>query len=280
MNARVAPEKGENAAGARGQPALAFEKWQGLGNDFVIVEAAPQLDDQLVRRICDRRYGVGADGILIVSGLDGGEPRMIVRNADGSRPEMCGNGIRCVAGMWAHRGGAGSRVVIATDSGPRVCEIERRGDGSFLIGVDMGMGRLGGVLDVTIDGRVHRFERANLGNPHAITFEPYEQAQIDQVGPLVSRAEAGGTNVEFCSGDERRIRVTVWERGVGRTLACGTGACAVALAACATGRARFDQPVEVELPGGVLTVTVEGGSQRVSMRGPAERVFAGEVVIA
>jgi diaminopimelate epimerase len=259
--------------------AVPFEKWEGLGNDFVLMPAA-DLDDAAVARICDRRRGVGADGVLLVSGIDGGEPAMVVRNADGGRPEMCGNGIRCVAGMLALRGEEVSRLTIRTDSGPKECGVVQLAGEQVDVTVDMGTGRIDGDLVVEVDGRAHRFARVDVGNPHAVTFEPYDDAAVDRVGPAVSIAPPAGTNVEFCSVVGDRIRVVVWERGVGRTLACGTGACAVALLACETGRSAFDQPLEIELPGGVLTVVVGRAARRLVMRGPARRVFAGELVIA
>ncbi len=260
---------------------VVFEKWEGLGNDFVMLRDVPiAVDDALVRRLCDRRFGIGADGVLLVSGgSDGARPRMIVRNADGSRPEMCGNGLRCVAGSVA-MGGAPGRVVVATDAGDRACEVQVTGADSVEVRVDMGLARRGEDLRAVVGGREHRFHTVDMGNPHAVTFEDHEDALLDVLGPAVSVLPPGGTNVELCRSMGGRIAVAVWERGVGRTLACGTGACAVAVVACETGRARFDAPVTVALPGGALEITVAAGSLAVEMRGPAHRVFSGEVVIA
>jgi diaminopimelate epimerase len=258
---------------------VAFEKWEGLGNDFVLLEASGlDLDDAAVQRLCDRRFGVGADGVLLVTGTDAGAARMIVRNADGSRPEMCGNGLRCVA---AHllRGGD-TRIGVATDAGPRVCEVRPAGDDRFDVTVEMGAARRGDDLVAVVDGREHRFLTMDLGNPHAVTFEAYDDRALDILGPRVAALPPGGTNVELCRDEGGRIAVTVWERGVGRTLACGTGACAVAAAACDTGRARFGVPIRVALPGGELEITVAPGTRAVRMRGPARRVFSGEVVVA
>ena len=146
----------------------------------------------------------------------------------------------------------------------------------------MGTATIGEEIRVAIDGREHRFLMVDVGNPHAITFEPYEQDAIDRIGPLVATSQPGGTNVEFCrvlSGStESRIEVIVWERGVGRTLACGTGACAVAAAACETKRASHGTPIVISLPGGDLEITVTAGRREMQMRGPARRVFTGEVV--
>jgi diaminopimelate epimerase len=259
-----------------------FEKWEGLGNDFVVLrDLGRALSDDEVRALCDRRFGIGADGVLLVE-TGGAAPRMIVRNADGSRPEMCGNGLRCVVGHLA-QSAAGGQLVVATDAGDKACRVIEGRDGAFEIDVDMGVARPGPDLVATLGGREHRFRTIDMGNPHAITFEAYDERAVDAIGPAVATLPSGGTNVEFCreerGGAAPRIAVVVWERGVGRTLACGTGACAVAAAACDTGRARFGAPVVVALPGGELAITVAPETRAVRMRGPARRVFTGEVVI-
>lgn len=259
-----------------------FEKWQGLGNDFAVFRAEDvNMPPELARRLCDRRFGIGADGVLLVS-TNAGRPRMIVYNADGSRPEMCGNGLRCVASHLAAHGHAQGEIVVATDAGDRACAIRALGPDQFEVTVGMGNARPGEDLVVNLAGVEHRFFWIDVGNPHAITFAPHTQAEIDRIGPAVAVTPPGGTNVEFCevSEAEALITVTVWERGVGRTLACGTGACAVAAAACETGRARFGAPIRVALPGGELEITVAPGSRALQMRGPARRVFSGEVVLA
>lgn len=266
---------------------VTFEKWEGLGNDFVIIELperALPFDAQKTQSLCDRHRGIGADGILYVD-HSGQYPHMIVSNADGSRPEMCGNGLRCVAAYLAQQVAKGQDVVnlvINTDAGEKRCVVER-GDRGYAVTVDMGVARQTEPLHVTIAGQPQAFTMIDIGNPHAITFEPgYTQSDIDIVGPLVATSIPGGTNVEFChidtSGVRPRIDVTVWERGVGRTLACGTGACAVAAAACDMQAILFDQPVDVVLPGGILEITV-APTRQVRMRGPARCVFRGEVVV-
>ena len=233
-----------------------------------------------MKRLCDRRFGVGGDGVLLVevSGLD--VPRMIVRNADGSRPEMCGNGLRCVAGHIAFDGVNPAPLVIATDAGEKTCEVRATGEDSVEVVVDMGVARPGPDLVAVVGGREHRFLIVDMGNPHAISFADHDDDALSTLGPAVARLPPGGTNVELCRKREDRIEVAVWERGVGPTLACGTGACAVAAAACDTGRASFGAPIAVALPGGALEITVATGTRAVRMRGPARRVFSGEVVIA
>lgn len=257
---------------------ICFEKWEGLGNDFILVDdPSVTIGPEAARVLCDRHFGVGADGVLVV---DRQRPvaRMIVWNADGSRPEMCGNGLRCVAGYLAPKE-RGLALTIATDSGDKHCNVAA-GSNDFYVTVDMGAARMNGEIACTVDGAEHRFVNVDVGNPHAITFADYDEAAIDRVGPAVAVAPDGGTNVEFCRVQADRIVVVVWERGVGRTLACGTGACAVAAAACETGRAAFNAPIHVALPGGELIITVTEGTRAISMGGPARRVFTGEVVLA
>jgi diaminopimelate epimerase len=257
---------------------IRFEKWEGLGNDFLVVDdPSITIGPEAARVLCDRHFGVGADGVLVVDRRDP-VPRMIVWNADGSRPEMCGNGLRCVAGHLVAREG-GLAFTIATDAGEKHCSVATRSN-DYYVTIQMGAARSRGEITCTVDGAEHRFLDVDVGNPHAITFAPYDEAAIDRVGPAVAVAPEGGTNVEFCRVEADRIVVVVWERGVGRTLACGTGACAVAAAACDTGRAAFGAPIRVALPGGELLITVSEGTHELSMGGPARRVFTGEVVLA
>jgi diaminopimelate epimerase len=263
-----------------------FEKWEGLGNDFALIDdpsAAVGPDE--ARRLCDRRRGIGADGVLLVQ-REGGRPRMIVYNADGSRPEMCGNGLRCVAAHLVERDPRATSdtteraLDVITDAGDRHCLVRATAPALFEVTVEMGVARRLGDLVVPVGAREHRFLHVDVGNPHAISFDPFDDADVDRLGPAVSVAPPGGINVEFCRVNASGIAVTVWERGVGRTLACGTGACAVAAAACETGRAAFGRPIRVTLPGGPLEITVTEEARAIRMRGPARRVFSGEVGIA
>lgn len=283
-------------------PTVTFEKWEGLGNDFILVpchERFSAFDTKRTENLCDRHRGIGADGILYVT-MDTYWPGMSVYNADGSRAQMCGNGLRCVAAYIAQEYSADKEVVevvIDTAVGPKRCvaeqgiwrphvdfRLEKFGSPlpgtAYAVTVDMGIARQAEPLYVPIAGNTHVFTMIDMGNPHAITFDPaYTQSDIDVIGPLASTAFPGGTNVEFCridtSGPRPRIEVTVWERGVGRTLACGTGACAVVAAACDAQAIAFDQVVDVVLPGGILEITV-ASNREVRMRGPARRVFRGE----
>ncbi|MEJ7728456.1 MAG: diaminopimelate epimerase [Polyangiaceae bacterium] len=278
---------------------LRFEKWEGLGNDFLVVAADPDRlpNEAEIRWLCDRRRGVGGDGVLFVGQTASERPRMVVRNADGSRPEMCGNGVRCVA-AWLRPGGG--ELLIETDAGGRRCVVERQGQG-WEVAVDMGR-RFGEEITHPAAPGL-RFQQVDMGNPHAVSLgqEPdllpsLDRSEVswrslkgldellDRVGPALSAAPPSGCNVELCritgAGPQpSRIDVLVWERGVGRTQACGTGACAVAAAACRAGRARWGEPLVVGLPGGDLTITVAAGGEAVTMRGPARRAFEGEVAV-
>lgn len=249
---------------------IPFEKWEGLGNDFVLVnerDLPHVLTVEEVVRLCDRRRGIGADGVLVVGA---NPPSMIVRNADGSRSEMCGNGLRCVCGFLLGTGG-GMSMAVQTDAGDLGCDIERASDDEVIVEVAMGRATSVGTL---VDEGGRAFAQVDIGNPHAISFEPFEASTVDEIGPRLSRVPSRGTNVEFVRQHGESFEVVVWERGVGRTEACGTGACAVAFEACRIERASFERPIEVRLPGGALTITVSRSGD-VRMRGPARRVFRG-----
>jgi diaminopimelate epimerase len=258
-----------------------FSKYEGLGNDYIIVENLPdRLRPDAVRALCDRHFGVGADGIIAV-----GKPvspsaaaKVAVFNADGSYAETSGNGLRCVAVFLARREGCEQAdLTIETDAGSLCCKV--RGEQ-----VEIDMGRLveHGPVEVPFGGRVFDFVSMSIGNPHAITFDPVDPQEIDRVGSMVSGLPtfASGTNVEFARlADDGGIDLVVWERGVGRTLACGTGACATAAVACLEQKRPFGQPVTVRLPGGPLEVCVQKRPLSATMRGPARLVFEGEVGI-
>jgi diaminopimelate epimerase len=283
---------------------MRFAKYQGLGNDFLVVDlraadaatSAAAQDPDVVRGLCDRQFGVGGDGVLAVLPpvTASAIARMRVLNADGSEAEMCGNGIRCVVVELHDRGGvAASRMTIDTGAGPLACGIDAGG-----VTVAMGRPRLT-CAEIPVEGLASGerwIERAlpaagelrepwpvtcvSMGNPHAIAFvgsrdDAYRLAT--QLGPAVERHPAfpRRTNAEFAFVRGRReIDLVVWERGCGITLACGTGACATAVAAVLTGRCD-DGEIQVHLPGGTLAITP--GLDGVTMRGPAARVFDGEL---
>ncbi|MGD0527745.1 MAG: diaminopimelate epimerase [Polyangiaceae bacterium] len=256
---------------------LRFEKYEGLGNDFLLVDAARDTDltPEQAARLCDRRFGVGADGVILVlpPRVAGCDTRMRVLNADGSIPEMCGNGVRCVAlHVAAARAQRGGTVRVETDAGERTCVLDADG----MVTVDMGVVRALGDRAVDVDGRSIVLALADAGNPHAILFGTFARGDVEHLGPRVATHAAfpRGTNVEFACVLGDGIDLVVWERGVGITLACGTGACATAAVACEKGLAARGKPVTVRLPGGRLDITVADDG-RTTMRGPAHRVFAG-----
>jgi diaminopimelate epimerase len=256
-----------------------FFKYEGLGNDFIVVDAPDEgrVNPDQARALCDRHFGIGADGVLLVlPARDGSDVRMRVINADGSVPENCGNGIRCVALHVARgRGVARGLVRVETDAGASACAIDDEG-GEGIVTVDMGVMRVLGDRTLEVDGKRVTLTEADAGNPHAVIFGAFARGDVDYLGPrLATHPEfPRGTNVEFTRIDGGVIDLVVWERGVGVTMACGTGACATAAVACAKGLVARGSPVAIRLPGGRLDVTIDAAN-RATMRGPARRIFTG-----
>jgi diaminopimelate epimerase len=268
-------------------PPLRFEKYEGLGNDFIVIDAKDErvVSPQAAQALCDRRFGVGADGVLLVlpGRSAGSSGRMRVLNADGSVPEMCGNGLRCVA-LHLGRGRkidngtlpAPIELRVETDAGERVCRVDGFGV-KAMVTVDMGQVRLLGDQPVRVDERSLVVATADAGNPHVVLFGDFARPEVEALGPRIATHPdfPRGTNVEFARVGDGGIDLIVWERGVGITMACGTGACATAAVACAKGFVRTGAPVAVRLPGGALEVTIARNG-RATMRGPARHVFSGE----
>jgi diaminopimelate epimerase len=267
--------------------ATTFAKYEGLGNDFVVLDLAEEdaFDVRQVPALCDRRLGVGADGVLLVlpaTSGSGAAARMRVLNADGGVPEMCGNGLRCVALHVARARGRleDAEVVIETDSGARRCRVSGGARDEAEVDVEMGIVRFVREAHLSLEGGQEvDVAIVDAGNPHAIVLRCDPPADLDAIGPLIARhAEfPRGTNVELRTMQREEIDVVVWERGVGRTLACGTGACAVVAEACRAGLVRSGAPVRVRLPGGVLVVTRDDASGETRLEGPARLVFRGEL---
>jgi diaminopimelate epimerase len=271
---------------------LAFRKVEGLGNDFVLLDRLDVDADTLARavawasaeapKLCDRRTGIGADGILIVGPGQRGAASMTVINFDGSRPEMCGNGLRCVAAFVAERRGI-ETMDIDTDAGLRACRILGVNAGVASVSVNMGPAeRLGTRRPAAGNGR--ELVGISMGNPHAVCFVDHEDPELlaRALGPAieVDRVYAPAkTNVEFARVEaDGSITLWVWERGVGITSACGTGACATVAAAVDLGLRDADRPSAVRLPGGELSITVPRvASEQVVMIGPARQVFSGVI---
>lgn len=245
-----------------------FVKMEGLGNDFIVIEGPAEPAPEEIASWCDRRRGVGADGVLEVTPIDPDRIRMRYWNADGSSAEMCGNGLRCVARYAVDRSWVdGTRFAVETAVGPRPVEINDDGSARVLLGTPAGGDEvmIGDLLVHTVD----------LGNPHAIFWvDDPGSAPVESVGPQVETAAVfpEGTNVEFASVvRENLIDLRVWERGVGETLACGTGAAATAFLAHRQGQVGSE--VVMRLRGGDLKVylTEEGAW----IEGPANTVFRG-----
>jgi diaminopimelate epimerase len=282
---------------------LPFTKVEGLGNDFVVVdlrasaaskEAAAVQDPEVVRRVCDRHFGVGADGILAVLPGADGDARMRVLNADGSEAEMCGNGIRCVAKVLYEADPALRRPVLKIDTGAGLlaCEMTAAAGHVDSITVEMGRPRFtrdeiplspGGAgrtkrEPITALDRTFQFTAVSMGNPHAVIFFDGDEnlrALAEKYGPVLEVAPTfpRRANIEFARVRGGEIDLVVWERGCGITLACGTGACATAVAAAVEERLPRGREVLVHLPGGTLGITVAPDDSGVRMRGPARTVF-------
>jgi diaminopimelate epimerase len=262
---------------------MRISKYHGLGNDFLVIDAreAPQEGGEAARhawaaRLCDRHRGVGGDGVLVVEEeASGADARMIIYNADGSRPEMCGNGIRCFVLHLERTRGPQASWTIATDAGPRRCVPSREGD-AWRASVEMGPASWSPAVEVEALGRRFTLHPASMGNPHAV-LRAGEGDDLDAearaLGLALSRHPAfpEGANVEWTRprGDGS-LEVVVFERGVGVTLACGTGACAAAAVARRLGWIAPTPRTAVDLPGGRLWI--EHGEQ-LTMLGPAAFVF-------
>jgi diaminopimelate epimerase len=294
-------------------PALPFTKVQGIGNDFVVVDlrpgrpahegAAAIQDPAVVRAVCDRRFGVGADGVLAILPPGAGvaaDARMRVLNADGSEAEMCGNGIRCVAKVLYESDPAlrHPALRIETGAGVLTCAVDVKNGAVDTVAVDMGQPRLsrdeipvapggaGRALREAIPARDRSFQftGVSMGNPHAVIFfddDASLRALAEGYGPALEVADRfpRRTNVEMArvraAGAAPEIDLVVWERGCGITMACGTGACATVVAACLEERLAPGVETAVHLAGGTLAITVAKDYSSVTMRGPARVVFEG-----
>ena len=280
---------------------LSFSKYQGLGNDFLMLDGRGAADSEfvfgltpeLVVELCDRRFGVGGDGVILaLPPNNGGELRMRIFNADGTEPEMCGNGIRCLARFLADRDGDGPGRTWQIDTLAGRIVPELLADGT--IRVDMGapfleseqvpttlaIGEAGlpqGELEV--DGELFAVAAAGMGNPHVvIPVEAVDEIDLDRFGSQfeIHPAFPARTNVHFVqvlAPDHLLMRV--WERGAGPTLACGTGACATLVACHSLGLS--ERRARLDLPGGPLQIHWDADSGKVFMDGPAEHVFDGAI---
>lgn len=245
---------------------LSFTKMQGLGNDFVVVDGPLALETSEIAELCHRRFGIGADGLLVVTRA---EPiRMEYWNADGTPAEMCGNGLRCVARYAYDRGWAPDHnFTVSTPVGERGVRVQA----DF---VEAELGRPSVTGHVEIDGA--RYHLIDVGNPHAVAIvDDPGSIVVEEVGPRVETDPSfeNGTNVEFISVVDGAVDMRVWERGVGETPACGTGM--VAAAFVATKTHKLTSPIDVRVRGGVAQVDFKDGL--AWLRGPAVYSFRGSV---
>lgn len=260
-----------------------FTKMQGLGNDYLYVYGTPKEPETLAVRLSDRHFGAGSDGMIWIEKSDVADFKMRIFNADGSEAAMCGNGIRCV-GKYVYDKGYTDKTVLSieTMAGIRTLWLDTERGGVVSVRVAMGRALVSEDQVIEAGGERMTLTPVSVGNPHAVIFVKDAAAvPLSVLGPLIERHEAfpGGVNVEFVSvTGKNALRMRVWERGSGVTLACGTGACASASAAVARGFCRGGTPIEVTLDGGTLSVEVaeDGG---ICMTGPAETVYEGEVEV-
>ncbi len=274
---------------------MRFTKMQGLGNDYVYVNCFEEKIDnpaELAIKVSNRHFGIGSDGLILICPSEIADFRMDMYNADGSQGEMCGNGIRCV-GKYVYDFGLTDKedISIETLAGIKYLHLEVENGKVKLVTVDMGSPELSAkkipivsenetVLSETIlvDDIEYKMTGVSMGNPHAVVYlEDMKQLQIEQLGPKFENHERfpNRINTEFVQVlDRNTIAMRVWERGSGETLACGTGACAVAVSSILNGYT--EDSVTVRLLGGDLKINWNREENKVYMTGPAEIAFTGE----
>lgn len=277
---------------------LKFTKMHGIGNDYVYFNAFDQeIPDPaaLAVKLSDRRFGIGGDGIILICPSSVADARMWMFNEDGSEGKMCGNGIRCV-GKYIYDYGIvppdKTTVTVETASGIKTLELTVADGVMQSARVDMGAA----ILDpadipmiydgdrvvsqpLTVDGKEYEVTAISMGNPHCVTFvDDVDDMELEKIGPGFEHHPAfpERVNTEFVKViNDHTLQMRVWERGSGETWACGTGACAVAVAACLNGYCKKGEDITVHLRGGDLTVRYT--DETVLMTGPAETVFEGEI---
>jgi len=259
-----------------------FTKMQGLGNDYVYLDCTQGEPDDLPKlavEMADRHFGVGSDGLICVCSSEKADFRMKMFNADGSEGEMCGNGIRCVGKFVYDKGLTEKRTVtIETLAGIKTLELTVEGREVIAATVDMGAPEIFEMRQLEIQGKKYEIQPVSMGNPHAVTFlNGIETLELTAIGPLFENHPSfpNRTNTEFVEViSPTQLKMRVWERGSGETLACGTGACAVLVAAVLAEKA--ERSAVVQLLGGDLSIRWDREDGHVYMTGPAVTVFEGE----
>lgn len=275
---------------------MKFAKYHGTGNDFILIEdlaGAVTLTTEAVAALCHRQFGIGADGLIRIASSDGADYFMDYWNADGDVAEMCGNGIRCLAKYVYERGlTAKTELAVDTRAGTKRLWLEVESGGVSAVRVDMGEPTLErGAIPMAgpfgerflgqpflVDGTEYSATAVSMGNPHVVLFgaKDLESVDLRRLGPIVEYDERfpDRTNVEFVKVEGGTVHVRVWERGVGETMACGTGACASLVAANVAGLVGSSAPVR--FPGGTLEVEW-ASDNHLYLTGPAAFVFEGEL---
>ncbi|AVK50611.1 diaminopimelate epimerase [Clostridium sp. MF28] len=271
-----------------------FYKMQGAGNDFVFIEDFDnKIKDEclLAKKLCDRHFGIGADGLVIVRKSELAHARMVIINADGSRANMCGNAIRCFGKyVYEHKIATGDKFSVETGDGIKEIEIILENEKVKYVRVYMGNPSYNGCdiplnnleslieKEIAVDDKKYKMTTLLLGVPHTIIFESDREYNVIQEGSKIEKLDifGEGSNVNFVKiVDDTHIRVNTWERGAGATLACGTGCSASVVVAKKLGLVNKDKEIFVKAPGGELIIEILG--QDVYMKGPAEVVFKGEL---
>ena len=278
---------------------MKFTKMHGIGNDYIYVncmEENVENPSKLAVKLSDRHFGIGSDGLILIKPSKKADFEMEMYNADGSRGEMCGNGIRCV-GKYVYEKGLTDKtsVSIETLAGIKQLELIVKDQKVAEVCVDMGKPEFAaekipvisdttGVINspLTVNGKEYRVTCVSVGNPHCVVFlkEDIREMDLKEIGPFFENHKnfPERINTEFINVlDEKTLRMRVWERGSGETMACGTGACAAVAAAVVNGFAKED--VTVHLLGGDLTINWDRKEDRIYMTGEATEVFEGEIFI-
>lgn len=256
-----------------------FTKMHGCGNDYIFIDCmnGSDVDKSVIESFCERRFGIGADGVVFVCLSDIADAKMIMFNSDGSEGLMCGNAIRCVAKLLVDCGyAAEGRITVETKSGVKTLETGNRNGRSMTVTVDMGRIEL---MPYSTDRLGNRIYPVSVGNPHCVIFcSNLESLKLDEAGKEYALQFPGGANIEFVKIlDGNSLRMRVWERGSGETLSCGTGACASAAVAAACGYCSTGTTVRVLTDGGELDVLVKDNS--AFLTGEAVTVFEGEALV-